>query len=260
MPEQITRDHYGARQFAIHLGLARWQMRVGREHGMLPEPDLDGERWSSQLAAECRSQGRHVIARFGDDPPIGSARAAARLAARMGLDVDRRDVEVLVARGDLNVVSSFRGHPVYLLRDLDRLDPDAVRAVVSARKGPLTDTVDAGGAALILACPRKTFGRIATERNLATDRLGRYSLADVHALAMDKQLMRQVAEEKREISLNRIRRSETRTEDVMRGWMLRCSAYLDRETDQPPDLTTLSRAIRRLQSIRSQIAKQLPTP
>ncbi|WP_344900836.1 hypothetical protein [Actinomadura meridiana] len=256
----MTRDHYGARQFAVHLGLARWQMRVGREHGMLPEPDLEGERWSVALAAECRGQGEHVIARFGDDPPIGSARAATRLAARMGLDVDRRDVEVLAARGDLNVVSSFRGYPVYLLHDLDRLDLAAVREVVAARKGPLTDTVDAGGAAMILACPRKTFSRIAAERSLATDRLGRYSLADVHTLAADKDLTSQITEEKREIGLNRTRRSETRTEDIMRGWMLRCSAYLDRETDQPPDLAPLSRAIRRLQFIRSEIAKQHRTP
>ena len=67
------------------------------------------------------------------------------------------------------------------LRDGD--DPAAVREVVSARKGPLFDSVDPGGAVTILGWPRKTFDRIAGERNLATDRFGRYALADIHALA-----------------------------------------------------------------------------
>lgn len=258
MPAQI--DHYGAHQFAGHLGLTRWQMRVGLEHGILPAPDVDGERWSAALAEGCRGRGEQVIARFGDDPPIGSTRAAARLAARMALDVERRDVEVLAARGDLNVISSFRGYPVYLLRDLDRLDPDSVRSVVAARKGPLTDTVDAGGAAMILGWPRKTFDRIAGERDLTTDRLGRYALADVRSLAADETLARHVAEEKREMALTRTRRSETRIEDVVRGWLLRCTAYLDRDADQPPDIGSLSRAIRALTSVRAEIATQERAP
>lgn len=256
MPAQITRGHYGAHQFAGHLGLARWQMRVGLEHGILPEPDLDGERWSARLAGEVKGRGEQVIARFGDEPPVGSTRAAARLAARVGLDVERRDVEVLVAQGDLDVISSFRGHPVYLLRDLDRLDPGSVRAVVSARKGPLIDTVDPGGAATILNWPRRTFDRIAGERELATDRLGRYALADVQALGADEALVRQVAEEKRDMALTKTRRSEAGIEDVLRGWLLRCSAYLDRDADVPPDITSLSRAVRALIAVRAEIARQ----
>ncbi|RFS81197.1 hypothetical protein D0T12_33000 [Actinomadura spongiicola] len=260
MSEHTFRAHYGAHQFARHLGITRWQMRVGREHGILPDPDLDGERWSASLAEKYRGHGEQVIARFGDHPPVGSARAATILAARLGLDVDRRDVEVLAAQGDLNVISSFRGYPVYLLRDLDRLAPRAVETVVSARKGPLTDTVDASGAAMILSWPRKTFGRIAAERDLATDRLGRYSLADIRALGADETLMRRVAEEKRELDLNRTRQAETTTEDVVRGWMLRCASYIDREADQPPDMRTLNNAMRRLAALRAEIARQQWTP
>src|SRR5690606_26539347 len=111
---------------------------------MLPGPDLEGERWSAELAEEVRAYGEQVIARFGDDPPVGSARAAARLAARVGLDVERRDIEVLVAQGELNVISSFRRHPVYLLRDLDRLDPRVVRSVVAARATATPSAAAAG--------------------------------------------------------------------------------------------------------------------
>ena len=253
MPVQITRGHYGAHQFAGHLGLARWQMRLGLEYEILPGPDLDGERWSAELAEQATRHGERVIARFGDDPPVGSARAAERLAARVGLDVERRDVEVLVAQGDLTVISSFRGHPVYLLGDLDRLDAGRVRSVVSARKGPLLDTVDSGGAATILDWPRRTFDRIAGEHGLTTDRLGRYALADVHALRADESLVGRIAAEKREMALARTRRSEAKVEDVLRGWLLRCNAFLDRDEDLPPDIAPFSRAIRALTSVRAEI-------
>ncbi|MGI5414891.1 hypothetical protein [Actinomadura luteofluorescens] len=255
MPETTRADH-SAHQLATLLGLARWQLRLGVEHGLLPKPDLEGDRWSAALAEEARSRGEEIVARFGDEPPIGSAKAAARLASRVGLDVERGDVEVLVAQGDLDVISTFRGFPVYLLRDLDQIDPDFVRRVVTARKGPLTDTVDAGGAATILGWPRKTFDRIAGERGLATDRLGRYALAEVQALSADERLTRHVQEEQRNLALDRTRRSETRVEDVVRAWILRCSAFLDRDADQPPDTAPLGRALRSLITIRADIARQ----
>ncbi|NVI86635.1 hypothetical protein [Actinomadura sp. BRA 177] len=253
---QINRAQYGAHQFAGHLGLTRWQPRVGLEHGILPGPDLDGERWSADLVEECREAGKDVIARFGDETPIGSARAADRLAARVNLDVERRDIEVLVAQGALNVVSSFRGYPVYLMRDLDRLDLDTVRTVVIARKGPLTDTVDAGGAATILGWPRRTFDRIATERGLTADRLGRYTLPDIEALRQDDDLAREIADEKRRLTLASTRRTEAHAEDVVRAWVLRCSAYVDGDADRPPDIGPLSRALRSLGAVRAKIEGQ----
>ncbi|MES9604276.1 hypothetical protein [Actinomadura sp. NPDC000929] len=255
MPEMTRADH-SANQLATLLGLARWQMRLGLEHGLLPEPDLEGDRWSAALAEGARGRSEEIVARFGDEPPIGSAKAAARLASRVGLDVERGDVEVLVAQGDLDVISTFRGFPVYLLRDLDRLDPDSVRRVAATRKGPLTDTVDAGGAATILGWHRRTFDRIAVERGLETDRLGRYALSDVRALSADEDLTRQVEEEQRNLALARTRRSEARAEDVIRAWILRCSAFLDGDADQPPDTAPVGRALRSLTTIRADIAKQ----
>ncbi|SNT45497.1 hypothetical protein SAMN05443665_103154 [Actinomadura meyerae] len=254
MAAQTDRTQYGPHQFAVRLGLTRWQLRVGLEHGVLPGPDLDDGRWSAGLAEKAREAGREVIARFGDDPPVGSSRAAARLAARVSLDVERRDVEVLVAQGALDVVSTFRGHPVYLLRDLDALDPEAVRAVVSTRKGPLMDSVDTGGAMAILGWPRRTFDRVASERGLATDRLGRYALADIQALRADDRLAGEIAEEKRHLALARKREAESHAEDVARGWMLRCFAYVDGDAEQPPDIGVMSRALRNLRALRAELA------
>jgi hypothetical protein len=255
MPVQTTNADLGPNQLAARLGLTRWQLRLGREHGLLPDPDLDGERWSAWLVDECADRRDQVVARFGEEPPVGAIRAAARLAVRTGLDVERRDVEVLVAQEDLEVVSTFRGHPLYLLRDLDALDPSAVRDVVSARKGPLFDSVDAGGAVTILGWPRKTFDRVAGERALATDRFGRYALADIHALAADEELAQEVRAEKLRRALAKARRAETDIEDVVRGWMLRCTAYLDRDADQPPDPALLGRAIRNLVGTRAESAR-----
>ncbi|MFD0903224.1 hypothetical protein [Actinomadura sediminis] len=252
--------HYGTHQFARYLGISRWQMRVGREHGLLPEPDLDGERWSSGLAEKCKDHGERIVAAFGAEPPIGSTRAAARLAARVRLDVERRDVEVLAARGDLAVISSFRGHPVYLLRDLDALDAAAVRDVVAARKGPLLDSVDAGGAATLLDWPRKTFDRVAEERGLERDRLGRFALRDVRALADDAELARRVRAEKRDLALARSRSAEARIEDAARTWLARCTAYLDRAGEEPPDTAVLRRALRALRKARAETDEPFPDP
>ncbi|WP_242902421.1 hypothetical protein [Actinomadura terrae] len=251
MPEQTIRRDFGVHQFARHLGLNHWQLRLGREHGIVPTPDVAGERWSAQLAEAARDKGEKVIAMFGSEPPIGSTKAAARLACRVSLDVERGDIEVLVARGELDVISNFRGYPVYLVRDLDRLDQESVRAVVLARKGPLFDSVDAGGAAMILDWPKKSFDRVAFDRQLPVDQLGRYALADIHALASEAHLMQQILEEKRQLALARARRAEIKIEDVVRGWLLRCTAYVDRAADQPPDPTAIRRALRALAAARA---------
>ncbi len=232
MAAQIDRTQYGAHQFAGHLGLTRWQLRVGLEHGVLPAPDLDGGRWSADMAETAGEAGKEVI----------------------GLDVERRDIEVLVAQGALDVVSTFRGYPVYLMRDLDRLDPETVRAVVATRKGPLLESVDVGGAMSILDWPRRTFDRVASERGLTTDRLGRYALSDIQALRADDGLAREIAEEKRHLTLVKKRESEAHVEDVVRGWMLRCFAYVDGDAEQPPDIALLSRALRSLGTVRAELA------
>lgn len=256
MPEPIARVNYGAHQFAAHLGLTRWQLRVGLEHEILPGPDLAGERWSAgprRPGPRTRRGGPHEIRyRAAGRFRTGRGQAGRPGGPRRGAPGHRGPG----GSGDLDVISSFRGFPVYLLRDLDRLDPDSVRQVVRARKGPLTDTVDAAGAVMILGWPRRIFDRIAIERDLAIDRLSRYTLADIHALQADEILAHRVAEEKRHLTLARTRRSETHIEDVIRAWVLRCSAYVDHEADQPPDLAPLTRAIRSLTRIRSELASQ----
>jgi hypothetical protein len=251
--ETPSRAGAGVQQLASRLGLAAWQLRLAREHGLIPEPDLNG-RWSAELAGRCQANSSKIVAAFGNEPPVGAAKAAARLARRLRLDVEKADIEVLVARGGLTMVGRFQRNPIYLLRDLDALDPGGVAEIVAARKGPLLNRVDAKGAALVLGWPKASFTRIAAERGLAADMLGHYALDDVRALGDDGDLTARVQAEERDLALNRARRNEERHEDTLRSWMLRCTAYLDRTAEDPPDAMTATRALKAITAARSTMA------
>ncbi|KAB2346817.1 hypothetical protein [Actinomadura rudentiformis] len=254
MPSEIIRtgrNEYGLRQFAAALGLATWQIRLAREHGIVPEPEIDDRSWSAAQVAKSAEQTERIRSAFGEDPPIGAINAAARLAERVFLDVDRADVEILVARGELTVIGRYRTYPIYLLRDVDALDPRTVTEVVAARKGPLADSVDAKGAAAILGWPKDLFNRIAAERALATDQLGRFSLSDVRAVAADEKLTQRAHEEQRRKEQAKALRAQTQIEDALRSWLLRCMAYIDRTIEDPPDSYAAGRTLRALITARA---------
>ena len=253
--ETESRTGIGFRQLASHLGVADWQLRLAREHGLIPEPDLNG-KWTAELAGRCRSRASQIVAAFGDEPPVGAGKAAARLALRLRLDVEKADIEVLVARGDLTLVGHYQRNPIYLLRDLDALDAGGVAEVVAARKGPLLDRVDVRGAALVLGWSKGIFARVAAERGLVADQLGRYALADVRALADDADLNARVRAEQGEQALVRARRNEKRHEDALRNWMLRCTAYLDGTAEDPPDALAVSRSLKAITAARSTLASR----
>ncbi|XVQ14377.1 hypothetical protein ACQP1W_18105 [Spirillospora sp. CA-255316] len=249
------RAELNSRQLATRLGLAAWQMRLAREHGLIPEPDVDG-RWSADLADRCQERKPKIAAAFGDEPPIGACKAAALLATRVRLDVERADVEVLVARNELTVASRYQQYPVYLIHDVETLDEERVAEVVAARKGPLFDRVEAKGAALILGWPKSVFDRVASERALPTDQLSRYALADVRALVADADLIARVRTECHDRAMVRARRNEQRSAEALRKWILDCSAYIDRSAETPPDPATAARALRALTTARSTVTAQ----
>ena len=249
------RSELSLRQLEARLGLAGWQVRLAREHGLLPEPDRDG-RWSARLAERCREQTSTIIDTFGTEPPIGAGKAAMLLAARVRLDVERADVEVLVAQGALDVVSRFQQYPVYLVTDVMALDAERVAAVVAARKGPLLERVEAKGAAHILGWPKRVFDRIAAERGLRTDQLSRYALDDVRALADDADLAARIHAERREQALARARRNEQRHAQALRDLLAHCHAYLDQTTATPPDPATVARTLRALRAARATVASE----
>jgi len=253
MAEPAARADYGFGQLAAELDLARWQMRLARERGLIPPPDLEGGRWSAAVAEQIAGHAAQIRAALGEDPPIGAVKAAQRLAVRVGLDVEPADIEVLVLSGDLEVVHRYQGRPLYDPHDLDALDPERVTEVVAARKGPRFATVGAKGAATLLGWPKSLFLRVAAQRALPVDRLGRYALADVRALAGDRELQAAVAEQQRIMALEAARREQTRSEQVIRRWMRDCDDYLSQATDRPPDSAELTRALRALTAARTAI-------
>ncbi|RFU36614.1 hypothetical protein DZF91_37250 [Actinomadura logoneensis] len=256
--DNTARAGLSSRLLATRLGLTAWQLRLAWEHGLMPEPDLPEGRWSTDAADRCAERVEAVKTAFGEDAPLGAERAAARLAARVKLDVERADVEVLVAQDALEVVGRYRGHPLYLMRDLDALAPAVVAKVVRARKGILGDSVDPGGAARILQWPRGTFERVVAERGLTPDRLGRYALADVQALADDRALKARVTKEHRHAVLLKAEREEARQQANLREWIRACNAFLDRETSAPPPFPALRRAMQALIAARSITTAQDP--
>ncbi|POM23725.1 hypothetical protein BTM25_23460 [Actinomadura rubteroloni] len=241
---------YGQRAFAVRLDLGDWQFRAARTLGLVPDPDAGPGRWSAGLVDRCRGEADRIRAELGSDPPAGAARAAARLARRAVLDVERVDVEVLAASGVLPVAGRYRGHPVYLARHLDAVPTATLAEVVAARKGPLRDTVDAGGAARALGWRSQQFGRLVAERGLTKDRLGRYALADVRALAADEALMETAAAEAAQADVQRARRAEERCTTALRGWLAACTRFLDGAEPRSPDLATARRALSGLTSAR----------
>ncbi|WP_157431352.1 hypothetical protein [Actinomadura hibisca] len=243
------------RRLAAKLDLSEWQLRLARENGLIPEPDAPEGRWSPEEAAAFADRAAQIRVTFGDRPPVGAVKAAAVLAARVGLDVERADVEILVAREDLDVVGSYRGHPLYLLHDLEALDPDVITEVVTVRKGPLLDTADAAGAARVLGWPKHVFESIAARRGLSVDKLGRYALGEVRALAGDTDLTAQVQEAERRAALAKARKEVDRHEESLRGWLEGCAAYVNRTADELPDLATARRALRSLAAARAAAAE-----
>jgi hypothetical protein len=96
MPKTTTprpaRD-YGPIQLAGRLGLAPWQFEAALDQQLIPPPDVGGRRWSAALADFLADQVDRIVAVVGAEHPIGAHRAAGRLADRIGLDVERADVE-----------------------------------------------------------------------------------------------------------------------------------------------------------------------
>lgn len=241
-----------ASQLAAILGLAGWQLRLALEQGMLPQPDLEEGRWSAALVQDCERRAGRVLEALGDDPPIGAVRAAARVAERVGLDVDRADIEALVVSGRLTMAGHYQDYPLYALRDLDALDGKTVTKVVAARKGPLFESVDGKAAAGLLGWPKEAFDRIAAERGLPTDQLNRYTLADVQHLAADQDLRRVVEEEQRKAALRSARKDVDRAEQKVRHWLQRCANYLGRTDDESPDAAEIRRALKALAAARAE--------
>src|SRR5215831_18911070 len=111
-PEPPAAD-FGPVQVLRHTGLAEWQWDAAAATGLIPPPDVGGRRWSAAAAAAVTAGRDQIIAAVGTEPPVGGHRAAARLAGRTGLAVEKTDVEALADAGLLAVAGRYKQWPLW---------------------------------------------------------------------------------------------------------------------------------------------------
>jgi hypothetical protein len=182
----------GPLQVLGHTGLAQWQWDAASVVGLVPAPDVAGSRWSIAAADEVASRREEIVAAVGSEAPIGGRRAAERLAARTGLEVEKVDVEDLADAGALEVAGWYKDWPLWDCRALDAVDVDQVGAIVAERQAWQSASTSKWDAAGYLGWRRDEFDRVATQRGLQLGRLDRYATADLDALAADEDLAEQL--------------------------------------------------------------------
>jgi hypothetical protein len=182
---------YGSIQLANRLGLAEWQFEAARQRGLVPDPDR-GRRWSAEVAEQLAGRVDEIVEVVGAELPIGAHKAAARLAERTGLEVERADVEELVERDLLATVGQYKGWPLYDPRQLDALDRDHLVNVVAARQTWLASSLDRPAAAERLGWRWAEFDRVIHDLEVQPGRFGRYAVSDIDALAGDEELAERI--------------------------------------------------------------------
>jgi hypothetical protein len=183
---------FGPVQVLGHTRLAGWQWDAATAAGLIPPPDVDGHRWSAAVADAVAARYEEIIAAVGTDAPIGGHRAAARLAGRTGLGVEKPDVEALADAGLLTVAGWYKDWPLWDCRALDAVDADAVGAVVAERQAWIAGSISTWDAPAYLGWRRDEFTRVARQRGLTPGRLDRYARADLDVFAGDEDLAEQV--------------------------------------------------------------------
>jgi hypothetical protein len=183
---------FGPVQVLDHTGLQRWQWEAATVAGLIPAADVDGGRWSAAAAAEVARRREEIVAAVGEQAPVGGHRAAARLAERTGLAVERPDIATLAAAGLLEVAGWYKDWPLWDCRQLDALGADQVAAVVAERQAWIAASISTWDAPAYLGWHYKEFIRVTTERGLRPGRLGRYAITDLDELAADEDLAEQV--------------------------------------------------------------------
>jgi hypothetical protein len=183
---------YGPIQLAEHTGLPRWLTERAVEAGLIPAPDVGSGRWSGAVADDIARRAEKIKAAIGAEHPIGAARAAERVSARAGVEVDRADIRMAADQGLLHAVGEHKGWPLYDCRDLDELDVTLLEPFIVERQAWMAASVTRYEAADRLGWRLPEFERTAKQRGVEPGRFGRYATVDVEALAGDEELDEQV--------------------------------------------------------------------
>ncbi len=179
-------------QVLYHTGLAEWQWKAGTDAGLIPRADVDRRRWSIPVADAIAARRDEIVATVGTEAPIGGHKAAARLAERTSIAVEKWDIEALADAGTLTVAGWYKEWPLYSCRQLDAVDVEQLATVVAERQAWMTASISKWDAPARLGWRRTDFEKVAKERGLQLGRLERYALTDLDALAGDEELAEQI--------------------------------------------------------------------
>jgi hypothetical protein len=128
----------------------------------------------------------------GDQPTVGANRAAERLAERLGIDVDRAEIDALAEQGLLPEAGEYKGWPLYDAVDLDELADshgDLIAAMAAERIAWMEASLHPIDARERLGLRRDEFDKAVAERGLEPGQFGRFAIADVDNLAADDELV-----------------------------------------------------------------------
>jgi hypothetical protein len=182
---------FGPIQVLERTDLTEWQWQAGTKAGLIPAADRGG-RWSAALVDEIAARRDEIVAAVGTEAPIGSRRAAERLAARTGLDVEGWDVEALAEADALTPAGWYKKWVLWDCRALDGVDIDQLAAIVAERQAWLVASVSKWDAPALLGWRRDEFERVTRDRGVRAGRFDRYAREDLDALAADEELTEQV--------------------------------------------------------------------
>jgi hypothetical protein len=104
---------YGPLQFPNRAGLHLWQFERAQRLGLIPGPDVNGERWSRAVFEDAIARIDTIREATGTLPDVGATRAEQHLADRFSITVHSGTAAELARRGHLPVRGEYCGRPLY---------------------------------------------------------------------------------------------------------------------------------------------------
>jgi hypothetical protein len=106
-------DSYGPMQFPNRAGLIVWQFKRAQRLGLIPPPDVVGDRWSAAVFDDALARIGTILQAVGTMPDVGATLAEHHLAERFNMTVHPGTAVELARRGHLPIRDDYNGHPLY---------------------------------------------------------------------------------------------------------------------------------------------------
>jgi DNA polymerase III epsilon subunit-like protein len=186
---------YGPLQILSRTGLAAWQLERALELGIVA--DKAAGRWTEAEATAIAAARGRIAEQVGERYPAGAGKCAGLLAEVTGLAVAPADVLELSGLGLLPVVGAYKRFPLYDMNIAARWsDVELLAGIVARREAWMAASLDEFQAADRLGWRVGELRRVVRERATPRGQFDRFAVADIDALAGDRQLGEDVRRER----------------------------------------------------------------